>query len=39
MVVIKKRDNVIPVEFGEFTLEFIGNDQNNQTMEKLGKIL
>ena len=39
MVVIKKRDNVIPVEFGEFTLEFIGNDQNIHKMEKLGKIL
>lgn len=39
MVVIKKRDNVIPVEFGEFTLEFIANDQNIHKMEKLGKIL
>lgn len=39
MVVIKKRDNVIPVDFGEFKLEFVANDQNIHKMEKLGTIL
>lgn len=39
MVVIKKRDNVIPVDFGEFKLEFVANDKNIQKMEKLGTIL
>lgn len=39
MVVIKKRDNVIPVDFGEFKLEFVANDQNIHKMEKVGKKL
>lgn len=39
MVVIKKRDNVIPVDFGEFTLEFIANDNNIHKMESVGKKL
>lgn len=39
MVVIKKRDNVIPVDFGEFKLEFVANDKNIHKMEKLGTIL
>lgn len=39
MVVIKKRDNVIPVDFGEFKLEFVANDKNIQKMEQLGTIL
>ena len=39
MVVIKKRDNVIPVDFGEFKLEFVANDQNIHKMESVGKML
>ena len=39
MVVIKKRDNVIPVDFGEFKLEFVANDQNIHKMESVGKKL
>lgn len=39
MVVIKKRDNVIPVDFGEFQLEFVANDQNIHKMESVGKKL
>lgn len=39
MVVIRKRDNVIPVDFGEFKLEFVANDQNIHKMESVGKRL
>lgn len=39
MVVIKKRDNVISVDFGEFKLEFVANDQNIHKMESVGKKL
>ena len=39
MVVIKKRDNVIPVDFGEFKLEFVANDKNIHKMESVGKKL
>lgn len=39
MVVIKKRDNVIPVDFGEFQLEFVANDKNIHKMESVGKKL
>lgn len=39
MVVIKKRNNVIPVDFGEFTLEFVANDKNIHKMEAVGKKL
>ena len=39
MVVIKKRDNVIPVDFGEFKLEFVANDKNIHQMESVGKKL
>lgn len=39
MVVIKKRSNVIPVDFGEFTLEFVANDKNIRNMEAVGKKL
>ena len=39
MVVIKKRNNIIPVEFGEFTLEFVSNDANIRKMEEVGKKL
>ena len=39
MVVIKKRDNVIPVDFGGFELEFVANDKNIHKMESVGKKL
>lgn len=39
MVVIKKRNNIIPVEFGEFTLEFVSNDSSIRKMEEVGKKL
>lgn len=39
MVVIKKRDNIIPVDFGEFKLEFVANDKNIHKMESVGKKL
>ena len=39
MVVIKKRSNVIPVEFDGFTLEFLANDKNIRNMEAVGKKL
>lgn len=39
MVVIKKRNNTIPVDFGEFTLEFVANDKNIHKMEAIGKKL
>lgn len=39
MVVIKKRDNVIPVDFGEFKFEFVANDKNIHKMESVGKKL
>lgn len=37
MVVIKKRSNVIPVEFEDFTLEFLANDKNIHKMDVVGK--
>lgn len=39
MVVIKKRSNVIPVEFEDFTLEFLANDKNIHKMDVVGKKL
>ena len=39
MVVIKKRNNVIPVDFGEFRHEFVANDKNIHKMESVGKKL
>lgn len=39
MVVIKKRSNVIPVEFEDFTLEFIANDKKIRDMVEIGKKL
>ncbi|QBX28174.1 hypothetical protein [Streptococcus pseudoporcinus] len=39
MVVIKKRNNVIPVDFGDFTLEFLANDENILKMQKIGEKL
>ncbi|EPT35831.1 hypothetical protein [Streptococcus agalactiae] len=39
MVVIKKRSNVIPVDFEEFQLEFAANDKNILNMQEVGKKL
>lgn len=39
MVVIKKRSNVIPVDFGEFQLNFPMSDSNIKRMEEVGKEL
>lgn len=39
MVVIKKRSNVIPIEFEDFTLEFLANDKNIHKMDVVGKKL
>lgn len=39
MVVIKKRSNIIPVDFGEFQLNFPLSDSNLKRMEEVGKDL
>lgn len=39
MVVIKKRNNAIPVDFGEFKIEFRANDKNINNMVTVGKKL
>lgn len=39
MVVIKKRSNVIPVDFGEFKLEFPVSDSNIKRMKAVGEDL
>ena len=39
MVVIKKRSNVIPVDFGEFQLNFPVSDSNIKRMEEVGEDL
>ena len=39
MVVIKKRSNVIPVDFGEIKLEFPVSDSNIQRMKAVGEDL
>lgn len=39
MVVIQKRSNVIPVDFGEFKIEFRANDKNINNMVAVGKKL
>lgn len=39
MVVIQKRSNVIPVDFGEFKIEFRANDKNIKNMVAVGKKL
>lgn len=35
----EKRSNVIPVDFGEFQLEFVANDENLLKLDKLHKEL
>ena len=39
MVVIKKRNNAIPVDFGEFTLEFVANEAIGKKLKKEGEEL
>lgn len=39
MVVIKKRSNIIPVDFGEFQLEYVANDENIKRMKTIGQNL
>ena len=39
MVVISKRSNVIPVDFGEFTLEYRANDENIKQLKDLAQKL
>ena len=39
MIQFKKQDNVIPIDFGEFELSFIANDENLSKMMKLGEDL
>lgn len=39
MVVIKKRQSVIPVDFGEFQLEFSVTDENIKKIQDFGKEL
>lgn len=36
MVVIAKRSNIIPVDFGEFQLEYRANDENIKRMKSIG---
>ncbi|MXQ49519.1 hypothetical protein GRB29_09110 [Streptococcus pneumoniae] len=37
MVVIKKRSNVIPVDFGEFKLEYNANDAGIENLDAFGE--
>lgn len=39
MVVIAKRSNIIPVDFGEFKLEYQANDENIKRMKEIGENL
>lgn len=39
MVVIKKLSNIIPVDFGEFKLEYIANDKGVKELDKFHKDL
>lgn len=39
MVVIKKLSNIIPVDFGEFQLEYVANDENIKRMKTIGQNL
>ena len=39
MVVIKKISNIIPVDFGEFQLEYVANDENIKRMKTIGQNL
>lgn len=39
MIQFKKTSNVIPIDFGEFRLEFVANDDNMARMSELGKKL
>ena len=37
MVVIKKLSNIIPVDFGEFQLEYVANDENIKRIKTIGQ--
>lgn len=37
MVVIKKRSNVIPIDFGEFQLEYRSNDESIKRLNQISK--
>lgn len=37
MVVIKKFENTIPIDFGEFELRFVASDENLQNLVKLSE--
>ena len=39
MIQFKKQDNVIPIDFGEFELSFVANDENLSKMMQLGEDL
>ena len=39
MVIIKRYENTIPVDFGEFTLNFAVNDKNLIELDRVGKEL
>lgn len=39
VVIIKKHDNIIPIDFGEFVLEFVVNDVNIEKMQKIAEEL
>ena len=39
MVIIKRYENTIPVDFGEFTLSFVVNDKNLKELDRVGKEL
>lgn len=39
MVIIKRYENTIPVDFGEFTLDFVVNDKNLKELDRVGKEL
>lgn len=39
IVEFKKRNNVIPIDFGDFKLEFVANDENIKTLTSTGDSL
>lgn len=36
MIKFNKKNNVVPIDFGEFQLEFVANDDNLKRMEQVG---
>lgn len=39
MVVIKKHNNIIPVDFGEFVINFVASDSNLKKLDRITKEL